>query len=398
MLTAKQKQRAIKRLIAVCIAATTTMIAAPAATVSASTKNVVRIATATAGTPGVLAGVSLASAKNGWAVGCTPSSNPDFGCPGFGDDVALHYTGTKWQSVHVPMKTPAAGGSPLGELYGVTTISTSDAWAVGYSDAGAQIVHYNGTAWKQVTPPQMIGTGGTNYRLYSVSASSATDVWAVGYAESNGFTAVTVHYNGTSWKMVPSVGGITELTSVVDVSSKDAWAVGTGSGGGASYGLTLHWDGKSWSSSGEIYPSDNTQLLSVTASSATNAWLAGGADFANGEIIEHYNGTSWKLTEKGMNPNGQEIGADSMATLSATNTWAAGCIGPTVTTAVAHYGGTWKFQPTPTEPPANWSCLYGISVTSQTNAWAVGAYQDTSALDHYVMLHYNGTKWTRVVV
>jgi hypothetical protein len=84
-----------------------------------------------------------------------------------------------WTNVPVP---------PTGHnafLVGVTTTSDSNAWAVGSTDGqvntvGAKplIVHWDGTAWSQVTAPPTPGFNTAS--LAAVSASSAADAWAVG--------------------------------------------------------------------------------------------------------------------------------------------------------------------------------------------------------------------------
>src|SRR5438105_4684771 len=68
-------------------------------------------------------------------------------------------------------------------LFGVSTVSPTDAWAVGdyVDDATGHrdtlILHWNGTAWSQIPSPNP--SPGMN-ELFAVSADSATDAWAVG--------------------------------------------------------------------------------------------------------------------------------------------------------------------------------------------------------------------------
>ena len=72
----------------------------------------------------------------------------------------------------------------------------SNAWAVGGGDTPpgkTQILHWNGTAWKQVPSPTP-KTGGV---LFGVTATSATNAWAVG---SDLGATIVQHWNGTVWK------------------------------------------------------------------------------------------------------------------------------------------------------------------------------------------------------
>jgi hypothetical protein len=74
--------------------------------------------------------------------------------------------------------TPPAAGSRLpirryngsGTLSGVAATSASNAWAVG----GALILHWNGKTWKRVPSPSSAAG------LSGVAATSATNAWAVG--------------------------------------------------------------------------------------------------------------------------------------------------------------------------------------------------------------------------
>ncbi len=71
----------------------------------------------------------------------------------------------------------AAGAHPgSGELTSVTATSARNAWAVGdsshYSTDRPLVMHWNGTAWKNVPVPP-----GISY-LDSVAATSARNAWA----------------------------------------------------------------------------------------------------------------------------------------------------------------------------------------------------------------------------
>jgi hypothetical protein len=87
----------------------------------------------------------------------------------------------------------------------VSAVSGTDAWAVGDSQPNAGsgplrtlILHWDGTAWSQVSSP---GAGPANV-LNGVSADSATDAWAVGYYISKSVRyALILHWNGTAWSV-----------------------------------------------------------------------------------------------------------------------------------------------------------------------------------------------------
>src|SRR5260370_1068964 len=110
-------------------------------------------------------------------------------------------------------------------LKGVAVVSACDAWAVGNDvSAGASqtlILHWNGTSWKRVPSPSPPGAS-----LGAVAATSAGNAWAVGYRQ--GLRTLILHWNGTKWTQVssPRPGLPGYLTGVSAKSTASAWAVG----------------------------------------------------------------------------------------------------------------------------------------------------------------------------
>lgn len=89
-------------------------------------------------------------------------------------------------------------------LFGVSSLSASQAWAVGYYDTPAIIqqtlvLHWDGSRWTQVPSPNPGGQN--NSALADVSARSSSDAWAVGNIDSAQVSELTLvlHWNGTSW-------------------------------------------------------------------------------------------------------------------------------------------------------------------------------------------------------
>jgi hypothetical protein len=93
---------------------------------------------------------------------------------------------------------PAASFTVSGSLDGVAATSTSNAWAVGSTGrAKTLILHWNGTAWKQVPSP----SPAPSPELSGVTATSATSAWAVGQTGTAGrIKTLILHWNGTTWK------------------------------------------------------------------------------------------------------------------------------------------------------------------------------------------------------
>jgi hypothetical protein len=189
----------------------------------------------------------------------------------------------------VPSPNPA--GSTVNNLRGVAATSPRNAWAVGYYHSGTAsadktlIEHWNGSSWTLVPSPNPGVSAHSNY-LRAVAATSASNAWAVGdYFTGSGPSSadhtLIEHWNGTSWKHVPSPspgGAFTydALYGVAATSPSNAWAVGSSVPGSVT--LTEHWNGSAWA----VVPSPNPGgtsnqniLTGVAMTSATNVWAVG---------------------------------------------------------------------------------------------------------------------------
>ncbi len=224
-----------------------------------------------------LNGVSAVSATDAWTVGNydTSSSTP-------AELLTLHWSGTAWKQV----TSPAPSGALSKSLNAVSAASATDAWAVGFyeNSSGANLplaVHWNGTAWKVMKSPAP--SGGTGIQLTGVSTVSATDALAVGTYTPRGVGNATflLHWNGTAWKQmtipIPSGATNTRLFGISADSASDAWAVGQYENSSlVTLPLLLHWNGTAWTQvTGPAPSTDANDVSGVSAVSATDAWGAG---------------------------------------------------------------------------------------------------------------------------
>jgi len=151
---------------------------------------------APAGRYNLLAGVSAIGQGHAWAVGNNPNLTT-----GPGQTLVLQWNGTSWPRVPSP-----DAGAGANVLTGVSAVSSTDVWAVGDSQPGVGsgplrtlILHWDGTAWSQVSGPNASPASNV---LNGVSADSATDAWAVGYYLSKGVRyALILHWDGTVWSV-----------------------------------------------------------------------------------------------------------------------------------------------------------------------------------------------------
>ena len=200
----------------------------------------------------------------------------------------MHWNGTAWRQVT----------SPGGGLSGVAATSARSAWAVGSTTTSTNfkslILRWNGRAWRQVPSPS-VTFGKFGSALEGVAVTSATNAWAVGCTDGCpvGGTPLIERWRGTSWKQVAAPTtpyALYNLVGVAATSASSAWTVGGGGPVTSEAAATAHWNGHKWTLS---HGRSGAGLAGVAAISATNAWAVGGT--ASGHVlIVHWNGRAWK--------------------------------------------------------------------------------------------------------
>ena len=209
------------------------------------------------------------------------------------------------------VSSPNTSATENNALRGVTCVSASECWAVGYylTDNAAQtlIERWDGTSWSIVSSPNTSATQ-SNF-LLGVTCRSASECWAVGYYYNDNVISQTLieRWNGTSWSIVSSPNTSTadynSLSGVTCVSASECWAVGYYFTGDNFVDQTLieRWDGSSWSivSSPNTSTTEANVVLGVTCVSASECWAAGYYygldDLISQTLIERWDGTSWSI-------------------------------------------------------------------------------------------------------
>jgi hypothetical protein len=276
-----------------------------------------------------LMAVSASSPTDAWAVG--------FSILGRHDDGTLmeHWNGTAWS---VNSSSVVTGYAAM--LTSVVDLSPSNAWAVGQGATGTLLEHWNGTAWSTVTVPDPDFTPGVGETL---SASSASDIWLVGTTfnlTTDATVAEALHFNGTSWSVVPMQQPGTNtptIAAVTDLSASNAWAVGEDIGATSAVGgsaLTEHWNGTSWTIVPSPTPGADPELTGVAARGSSDVYAVGSdvpsVDGGAGQaMILRWNGSAWSADPV---PSG-DISLFGAATVpGAANEWAVGTLsnGPVI--------------------------------------------------------------------
>ncbi len=313
---------------------------------------------------------------------------------------------------------PVSPGTSENRLQAVAVLSACNAWAVGTtSDGGAEQTlteHWDGASWTVVPSPS---PGSSNF-LGSVRAASPTSVWAVGdFSNGGSDQPLILHWDGTAWTQQaissPSNG---DLNGVRVVSQDDVWAVGSTFQDSTEQTLILHWDGTAWARVTSPNPGIDNILFGVAATSHTDAWAVGdiqnsinardrsrgAGQLATGSqqaLILHWNGTTWarvKILSGSIPGVLNAVGASAPGNAWAVGVTSTGSQG--VQTIALHWDGqSWTRVATPRFSASGGSnpFLNGVTVTSPSNAWAVGSFPTASG-DHTLILQWNGSAWVKV--
>ena len=123
------------------------------------------------------------SARDVWGVN---GDSPDV------RDCLWHYNGTRW--------TRATAGTPITEftgnkvVYDVWGTASNNVWAVGrkisHDSLSAFIMHFDGSTWRDATPPNVARLNNVMYSIYGISAG---DFWVYGYE-------YAIHCDGSAWQ------------------------------------------------------------------------------------------------------------------------------------------------------------------------------------------------------
>ena len=290
-------------------------------------------------------------------------------------------------------------------LWGVDALSPISAWAVGHADTGTLptrrpiVQRWNGAGWIGAPSPLPAGGG----ELRDVDALSTSTAWAVGFTNSSvGFNTLIERWNGSTWRIVPSpnVGAQNHLLGVRAFSSSDAWAVGSNNVPGTLNFATLvmRWNGARWS----IVPSPSpdpgeNRLNDVDGVSSSDLWAVGLRQNdpygVRQPLIIHFDGSRWSTVPT---PPATDAALESVVAVASNDVWAVGSrfslsLFWRVPYALHWDGSTWSEVPVPSPSPQGGE-LFGITATSGANLYAVG-HANASGGIVPLIVHWNGSQW-----
>ncbi|WP_131741492.1 hypothetical protein [Actinomadura roseirufa] len=282
-----------------------------------------------------------------WAVGRVSSSGYKISSP-----QVSHWDGSAWSI----SPSPAITGRRAG-LNGVVATGAGSAWAVGHDGRFALVEHWDGTSWSRITVPDPATDDFYSSQLAAISARSASDIWAVGtwgHLSAAPDSLYALHYDGTSWSVVPMAQTDSKTDSnspvpnaVVAIAPDDVWMVGNQSNFATPITLTEHWNGTKWSIVPSPFDHDSTTpntissgvLAAVTARGPNDVWAGGNSfGFTDGDqagvysaLLIHWDGTRW--TQQPAPTSGTYNSIQGLATTPGAHTiWATNAGAPNLLT------------------------------------------------------------------
>ena len=170
--------------------------------------------------------------------------------------------------------------------------------------------------------------------ISDASAPSARDVWAVSQ-----YGGYVLHWNGRQWYVAKRWRG-GQITDVTAITAKDVWVFGTTAAGFAGTG-TWHYDGMLW----RKVRGPAAAVSRASAASRRDIWAI--AATGRGDYVLHFNGSAWRRVRAGRLFNGVQ--------------------------------------------------LRDVLARSNRNVWVVGNTVSRSGATSFVLYHWAGHGWTRVL-
>jgi hypothetical protein len=224
-------------------------------------------------------------------------------------------------------------------------------------------------------------------------APHSSDAWAIGSQTNSKEVAsplllerVNGHWSRVAVKYP---GTFPQPQGIAAGSPKSVWIVGSASGKKGGAGMILRSTGGAFKSALKLPVGSN--VTSIAASSATNAWAIGST--LTGALAIHWNGHKWK-SMKLPKVSGSVIDPDAVSTSGPDNAWFLS-VGESVT--ATHWNGH-AFSNHTFAPPTD-GAFSVIATGSPTNTW-IGGYisvvSGTTSRQEALTYHWKGGKFVRV--
>jgi hypothetical protein len=316
-----------------------------------------------------------------------------------------------------PAARPGGGNIPQHTLTGVSCASTTACTAVGGTyyahEVAPAVLRWNGNTWSAQHAPNPPAHGGSV--LTAVSCARPDDCIAVGKRGGYQEGTLAEHWNGKTWRVMPTPMARTlnsELNAVSCSSPQACTAVGDHliSRSARLVTVVMRWNGKTWALQSTPSSPGEGQLFSVSCPAATACTAIGdlGAVLAGQAAIlaTHWDGRTWTLQPVPAPAGGPGL-MHSVACASAKSCVAAGVnyapgaqgepgAGRQQPASVVWNGSTWELAPVPYPRQAkDGAYLYGVDCSAATACTAVGSYTPGTEGGPTMAERWNGASWTR---
>ena len=288
-------------------------------------------------------------------------------------------------------------------IFSVSASSAANAWAVGQGSSSSPLcdmclftTHWDGKKWQTIATPKGLLEGPNQIVGNSaVAATAGKRAWVFAWrvhAEPGTSVLSAVEWTGTSWSPVHNFPGSPLLTTATASGPSDVWVFG----GGA---WAAHYNGRHWSQ----------VAIPVSVSQASGSAVAG--DWVTGTVaaqpkrvaVLRWSKGAWRnvpLPAIGV-PRGEQMLPGFIVAATPTSVWASLVVGPPtgtghLTTVLLHWNGTaWSKVPLPRGVNVN-----GLASDGHGGFWVASyaVYKPGVLLSGLVMYHYSGGHWTRVAV
>jgi hypothetical protein len=376
----------MKRLLVRLLAGVAVVAAAIAAAVPLSASASPR----TASTSRALQGVACVSARSCWAVGAATTGTTT-------RTLIEHWNGSKWSVVASP-SVRSSSGTFLKE---VSCTGPSDCWAVGRAVVGTTkqepiAEHWNGRRWSLIVLPEPAGRLADELR--GVSCLTATRCWAVGFSERVAFSPalpLAEHWTGKRWFVVRTakIAIFTGLDAVSCRQDTNCWAVGFGPVGT----LAEHWNGRKWSI--VVTPRGTGGALGGVSCPGSDC-LAVGNDGSESALAERWNGARWSVTPvPSLSKGGSVISVlFGVSCVSSSDCFGVGYVAVVrpATLVLRWQGSKWVLVKSPNPAGSADAQLQAASCVSERACWAVGSQARTGSGGRTLAEHWNGRSWSIV--
>ena len=300
------------------------------------------------------------------------------------------------------MPSTSPPGPPSATFYDVSCPSDTSCFAVGgFTTAGAGFMplaeHWDGTSWSIMPVPTARGF------FQSVSCAGPTSCVAVGGA---GASKVAAKWDGTNWSILPladpGTGNVNFVSGVACSTATNCFAVGA-KGAAPETTLIEHFDGTKWSiiASPNVPGASANAVTGVACESPTDCFAVGSSssDTETQTLIEHFDGTSWSIVDS---PVLDGVDSPTLRDVSCTSESSCFAVGfsfpaqaPESTLIEAFDGAAWSVVASPNVAGADTNALLGVSCSTNTSCFAVGAVDLTpSGPERGLIEAWDGTSWT----